>query len=44
MSEVRVESSIEACFGELYDARVQGRCAHKLIDIVTTQPLESLVE
>ena len=34
MSEARVESSIEACFGGLYDARVQGRCDHKLIDII----------
>lgn len=34
MSEARVESSIEACFGELADARVQGRCDHKLIDII----------
>lgn len=27
-------SSLEACFGDLPDPRVQGRCDHKLIDIV----------
>jgi predicted transposase YbfD/YdcC len=27
-------ASLEACFGELPDPRVQGRCDHKLIDIV----------
>jgi predicted transposase YbfD/YdcC len=27
-------ASLEACFGELPDARVQGRCDHKLIDII----------
>jgi DDE family transposase len=26
--------SIEACFGEIPDQRVQGRCDHKLIDII----------
>jgi hypothetical protein len=27
-------ASLEACFGDLPDPRVQGRCDHKLIDIV----------
>jgi predicted transposase YbfD/YdcC len=27
-------ASLEACFGELPDGRVQGRCDHKLIDII----------
>jgi predicted transposase YbfD/YdcC len=27
-------TSLEACFGDLADPRVQGRCDHKLIDIV----------
>jgi predicted transposase YbfD/YdcC len=26
--------SIETCFAELHDPRVQGRCSHKLIDII----------
>lgn len=34
MSEQGVENSLEACFGGLYDPRVQGRCDHKLIDII----------
>lgn len=34
MSEQIAKTSIEACFGELYDGRVQGRCDHKLIDII----------
>lgn len=34
MNEQAVETSIEACFGRLYDGRVQGRCDHKLIDII----------
>jgi hypothetical protein len=34
MSEQAVKTSIEACFGGLYDGRVQGRCEHKLIDII----------
>jgi hypothetical protein len=34
MSEASVESSIEVCFRGLYDERVQGRCDHKLIDII----------
>jgi predicted transposase YbfD/YdcC len=34
MNEQAVETSIEACFGRLYDGRVQGRCEHKLIDII----------
>jgi hypothetical protein len=27
-------ASIETCFAELEDPRVQGRCSHKLIDII----------
>jgi predicted transposase YbfD/YdcC len=27
-------ASLEACFGELVDPRVEGRCDHKLIDII----------
>jgi hypothetical protein len=27
-------ASLEACFGDLPDPRVQGRCDHKLIDII----------
>lgn len=34
MSDASPESSLEACFGGLYDPRVQGRCDHKLIDII----------
>ena len=33
MSENPV-ASLEACFGELVDPRVEGRCDHKLIDII----------
>lgn len=33
MSE-QPSSSLEACLGYLPDPRVQGRCDHKLIDIV----------
>lgn len=27
-------SSLEACFGDLPDPRVQGRCDHKLAEII----------
>ena len=27
-------ASLEACFGDMPDPRVQGRCAHRLIDII----------
>lgn len=30
----KLESSLEACFGDLPDPRVKGRCDHKLIDII----------
>jgi len=28
-------SSIEACFGDIYDPRVQGRCSYSLIEILS---------
>jgi hypothetical protein len=34
MSEQSIGNSIEACFGNLYDPRVQGRCNHKLLNII----------
>ena len=34
MSETRSIADIETCFASLYDPRVQGRCDHKLLDII----------
>ena len=31
---MREQNSLEAYFGDLEDPRVEGRCAHKLLDIV----------
>lgn len=28
-------ASIEACFGDIYDPRVQGRCSYALIELLT---------